>query len=236
MDRDHGPPASAISRRELLLGIAAGLAALGCRGGGAGPIFTLPAQTPGGDPEVPYADATDALWDAILPAERDAAGATVSPGARECGVDDVLVGQNPVRAAIALGLLPRQDEATVALFDDFAARARVFLNAELDALAQLERPLGTFATLSPAARDRVLAHALDDDRLGPPLLAARAACFLAYLGAVTSDLGLRAVGLPPFEDFADRRATSGYADYTFDRAPTAGVDVSALVDANGDLR
>jgi hypothetical protein len=187
----------------------------------------------------------------------------ISPGAREAGVDHVLDGENLLRAAVGLGLLPRLAEATLALFDDFAAEARALLNRELDALATVERPLSSFAHLPLETRERIVESALDDDRLRPLLLGARAACFLALLGAITSDVGLTAIGFPPFEDFAGRRAVSGYPrtpsgrlidaahedlvalanmgqldDYTFNRAPdpTSGDDLSAIVDGNGDLQ
>ena len=208
----------------------------------------LPGQTPNGTVETPYTDATDALWDVLLPSEL--VGGQVLPGAREAGVDDVLAGDNLLRAAMDLGLVPRLPEATLALYDDFAGRARGFLNTTLDTLAAAERPLIGFARLTSAQRDVVVARALDlggwDDRTSPPLVAARAACWLAFLGAVTSDVGLQAIGFPPFEDFAAGLAVSGYPrmtngkldDYTYNRAPaaTVGDDLSMIVDQNGDLR
>ena len=38
----------------------------------------------------------------------------------------------------------------------------------------------------------------------------RSACFVAYLGAAYSDVGLREIGFPPFENLADGLAVSGY--------------------------
>jgi hypothetical protein len=88
------------------------------------------------------------------------------------------------------------------------------------------------------------------------------AAFLAWLGAVRSDIGLVAIGYPPFENHADGLAVSGYPrttdgrlvdaeaedlaalaasgeldDYTYNQVPaaTAGVDLDDVLDARGDL-
>ena len=224
----------------------AALLLAGCRPGGELTAPSLPPDTPSGALAPSYADSVDALWDVLLPTEYDADGGVIAPGAREAGVDHVLAGDNLLRAATDLGLIGRLDEATLSLFDDFGGVARVALNDALDTAAALEKPLAPFSALSAAQRDAVVQRGFDDDRTAPLLQAARAACWLAFLGAVTSDVGLRAVGFPAFEDFAAGVAVSGYPrttngqpdDYTYDRAPmaTAGDDLSTIVDANGDLK
>ena len=241
------------SRREVLTALIATGGALSlssllsaCGGGTAYKTPALPDQTPTNALPASYTDSTDALWDVLLPAELDANGVIVSPGAREAGVDSVLTGQNLVRVAIEQGLIPSLPDSVVSLFDDFQTGARQLLNRELDALSTLERPLATLSSLAAEARSRVVARAFDDDRLSGPLLAARAACFLAFLGAITSDAGLVAVGYPPFEDFANGLACSGYPrmtngqpdDYTYNLSPaaTAGDDLGAVIDADGNLR
>jgi hypothetical protein len=244
-------PPAAISRRRFLAAMASGSASaalllVGCRPSSELRPPMLPDQTAGEGPAAPHTDSVDALWDVLLPTEYDAAGNVIAAGAREAGVDHVLAGENLLRAATELGLVSRLQEPVLALFDDFGGVARAALNQALDAAAALEHPLASFATLSPAQQDAVVQRGFDDERSAPLLRAARAACWLAYLGAVTSDVGLRAVGFPAFEDFDHGVAVSGYPrmtagaadDYTYNQAPmpTVGDDLSLIVDANGDLR
>jgi hypothetical protein len=206
---------------------------------------SLPTETGSGSVALPVNDATDALWNVLLPAELGPSGAVVSPGAREAGVDTVLDGENIVSILVSLGLVRGLSDTVVDLFDNFAASVRPLLNDGLDALATGEHPLAGFAKLDADAQARVVDRALADDKLGPILEAARAVAFLAYLGAVTNDAGLQAVGFPPFEDFANGLAVSGYPrqvngateDYTLNRAPqpTSGDDLSSIIGADGDL-
>jgi hypothetical protein len=243
------PASLRLSRREILRALLVGGGAWALSAcGGSSPYQPkgLPQETPTGDLPIVYSDSTDALWDLLIPAERDAQGVVTSPGAREVGVDSVLAGQNLIRVAIDQGLLPSLPDAVVALFDDFQTGARAFLNRELDLLSVVEKPLASFSSLDTSQRERVLTRAFDDDRLSAPLLAARAACWLAFLGAISSDRGLVELGFPPFEDFANHIAVSGYPritdgrqdDYSYNAAPaaTTGDDLSAIIDADGNLR
>ena len=260
---------SRISRRDALasflaLGVGGWANIAGCAppADGRAPSPALPDETPSGSvsPEV-YADAVDALCDALLPAEYDLNGTLSSAGAREAGVADVLAIKNFVALAIAQGLLPPLPDAVVSAASDLPGAFRGALNATLDARAQVERPLGAFKDLPQATREEIVTGMLADLATKDAVAVVRAACFTAYLGAVTADLGLRDVGFPPFEDFADRRAVSGYPrtlsgrlvgpnedlstlaargeldDYTYDLepAPTPGDDLSRVLDANGDL-
>lgn len=263
----RAPPAS-ISRRhalELLLGL--GVLA-GCSRGAddSGPAtpFALPAQVPSG--EVPaagrFSDDVAALCDVLLPTELDAQDKVISPGAREADVDGALRIQDFVAIASAQGILPPLADADVRRLGGATDVFRATLNAELAVLAARQRPLTAFRDLPRAVQEQVVADAFADDAQRPLVLVARAACFLAFLGAVTNDVGLRYVGFPPFESFEDGRAVSGYPrtksgrlvdatrenladlaakgdldDYTYARvpAPTAGDDLSAVLDAAGDL-
>lgn len=239
----------ALTRRQVLRALVLGGGALGLAACGSGQPYRppgLPEQTPDGELPAMYTDSTDALWDVLLPAEYDSDGRLVSPGAREAGVDRVLDGENLVRVGIEQGLLSSLPEAVIALFDDFQRGARPFLNRELDLLCSVERPLASLGALTAEQRERVVQRAFDDDRLSAPLQAARAACWLAFLGAIASDVGLVDVGFPPFEDFAQGIAVSGYprmengllSDYTYNQAPmpTPGDDLGSIIDADGNLR
>jgi hypothetical protein len=159
-------------------------------------------------------------------------------------------------------LLPPLPEADVRRLGGASDLFRAALNAELAVLAARERPLTAFRDLPRATQERIVTEAFDDDARRPLMLVARAACFLAFLGAITNDVGLRYAGFPPFESFADGLAVSGYPrtksgrlvdaskedlpslaakgdldDYTYNRAPalTAGDDLSTVLDADGDL-
>jgi hypothetical protein len=176
-----------------------------------------------------YADSVDALFDVLLPAEPG------SPGAREAGVDQVLEVERFARLAVAQGLLPPLDETVLSALDDLSGAARTALNAALDARAQVERPLARFSTLDRATQEKLVTHALDDDAQRPVLLVMRAACFVAYLGAVVNDAGLQDVGFPPFESFADGLASSGCADYSLNQAPAATPGDVLSLTAGGDL-
>lgn len=200
----------------------------------AGPSAMLPVQTPSREPQVPspYADAVDALFDVLLPAEPG------SVGAREAGVDRVLEEEDLVRFAIAQGLLRPLPETVLTALDDLGGAARAMVNRALDARAQLEQPLKRFRDLDRATQERIAEAAFDDEATKPAMLALRAACFLAWLGAITSDAGLREVGFPPFEDFEAGIASSGFADYSVNRAPAAtpGDDLLGVLTPEGDLR
>lgn len=259
-----------ITRRraiELLFG-ASMAAVTGCAPTGqddGAPALRLPEQVPGGDvagrPE--HADDVAALCAMLLPTETDKSGKVISPGASEVDVDGVLRIQDFVAVAIAQGLLPPLPDALVARLSGAADAFRAALNAELAVLAARHRPLTAFRDLPPALQESVIVEAFDDDVQRPLLLVLRAATFLAYLGAVTNDLGLRAVGFPPFESFETGLAVSGYPrtkktgrlvdatkeslatlagqgdldDYTYNRAPasTAGDPLATILDAAGDL-
>lgn len=251
---------------ELLLGLGV-LGLAGCTPDGAdppAPSFALPPQVPGGEVSAatPYADDVDALCDVLLPTERDAKGKVLSPGAREVDVDGALRIESFVAAATAQGLIPPLPDVDVQRFSGAADAFRIALNAELAVLAARHRPLTAFRDLPRAIQETIVSDAFADDVQRPLVLVARAACFLAFLGAVTNDIGLRAVGFPPFESFEDGRAVSGYPrtksgrlidatkedlaalaakgdldDYTYARAPaaTAGEDLGTILDLDGDL-
>jgi hypothetical protein len=221
-------------------------------------------------PIVPDVDAdrtVRALLDVILPAERDEGGALRSPGALEVSALEVLAIRDFVPTARALGLV--RDVGLAASLpiepasEAFDEALRTLLARELDARAASHTGGLLFVEASPAERERIVAEGFDDPALRPLLLLVRAACFVAFLGAVRSDAGLVAIGFPPFEDFEDRLACSGYPrsiregrrldpavddlaayqargdldDYTYARAPapTESDDLSMVIDEHGDL-
>ena len=256
-----------MSRRqalELLLGLGVVAGCAPSKDDAQATPFALPPQTPNGmvSTSSPFADDVAALCDVLLPSEHDANGKLISPGAREVDVDGALRIQDFVAVASAQGLVPPLPDADVRRLGGATDAFRAALNVELAALAAREKPLTAFRDLPRATQEKIVAAAFDDDAQRPLVLVARAACFLAFLGAVTNDVGLRYVGFPPFESFADGLAVSGYPrtksgrlidatkenlaalaakgdldDYTYDRAPdaTAGDNLGAVLDAAGDL-
>ena len=162
------------------------------------------------DDDVTFEDSVDAAFETLLPAERDASGTVTVPGAREAGAGRVLETEGFGLFALAQGFVPKVSERALAIIEQTGPALRAALNAELDVLASAKRPLVAFAHLPAKLREEILGAVLDDPTRAGPMLLVRAACFTAYLGAVTSDVGLRAVGFPPFEDFAKGRAVSGY--------------------------
>ena len=261
------PPVLLSRRRALvLLGeLCAGLAGLaGCDERDPGwPSWQPPSQTPSQTPaDQPFADNVDALMDVLLPAERDGSGALVSPGAREAGAAAVLDVDAFAQLAAARGMLPPLSEEVLSWLAGGADAFRAAIGAELDALSIEQRPLATFRELSRPLQENVVDRALDDPILQGAVELVRVACCFAFLGAVENDVGLQAVGFPPFEDFADGRAVSGYPrtpggrlidaetedlaalerageldDYTYNRQPkpTPGDDLESVLDENGDL-
>jgi hypothetical protein len=265
MSRANTPSISRRQALELLvgLGVLAGCAPSAADDSRATPI-ALPAQTPNGDVAASgrFADDVAALCDVLLPSELDANGKLLSPGAREVDVDGALRIQDFVAIAGAQGFLPPLPDADVRRLGGATDAFRAALNAELEVLAARERPLTAFRDLPRATQEQIVANAFDDDTQRPLVLVARAACFLAFLGAITNDVGLRYVGFPPFESFDDGLAVSGYPrtksgrlidaskedlaslaakgdldDYTYNRAPAAtpGDDLTLILDASGDL-
>lgn len=213
-------------------------------------------------PTPAFADAVDASLDVFLPAERDDSGKVVSPGALEAGAGDLLALDDFARLAAARGLLAPFPEDVLALLDQGSAVFRAALNTELDVLATWQRPLTGFRDLPRWLQEAAIDDGMGDARVRPMLEVARVAAFLAFLGAVRSDVGLVAIGYPPFEDHADGLAVSGYPrtfagrlvdaetedldalaasgeldDYTYNQAPaaTGGVDLDDVLDARGDL-
>lgn len=258
----------AISRRHAL----AFLAELGalplisaCSGDGERPPppdWVVDEPPSSGAPIPAFADAVDALLDVMLPAERGPDGALLSPGALEAGANGLLALDDFARLAAARGLLAPLSDDVLALLAQGSVAFRATLAAELDLLATWQRPLSGFRDLPRHLQEAAVDDGMGDDALRPLLEVARVAAFLAWLGAVRSDVGLVAIGYPPFEDHADGLAVSGYPrttdgrlvdaetedlgalaasgeldDYTYNQAPTptAGLDLDDVLDARGDL-
>ncbi|MEZ4222660.1 MAG: hypothetical protein R3B13_17090 [Polyangiaceae bacterium] len=205
----------------------------------------------------------EALMDVFIPSERDEQGNLLSAGALEAGAYEVVKLERMVGPARALGLigaLPDGFDQSIASFD---TSFRATLSAALDALAADEVSATFFRKLSRERQIRAVARGLENETVAPLLRYVRTACFVAYFGAVENDLGLREIGFPAFEDFADRLAVSGYPrtvtdgrlidpntenlatlaaqgeldDYTQNKAPapTPSDDLSSIVDEHGDL-
>lgn len=257
---------ASLTRRELLAWAAAAGVLPACGPGSSSekPDPKLPAQTPSREPAapLPYSDSVDALFDVLLPAEREN-GLIVSIGAREAGVDRVLELEHFARLAVAQGFIAPLPETVLTALDDLGTAGRTALNRALDARAQLELPLKRFHELDRPTQERIVERAFEDDATRPVMLALRAACFVAWLGAVVNDAGLRDLGFPAFENFDDGLAVSGYPrtkagrlvnaatedlralessgqldDYTVNRVPppTPGDDLSLVLTTDGDLR
>ena len=259
---------TSLTRRQALEALCGlGILAAGCAPGSddqAASGLKMPDQVPGSEvPEASrHADDVAALCDVILPTERDKSGKLVSPGAAEANVDEALRIQDFVALAVAQGLLPPLPDAFVARFSVAADAFRATANAELAVLASRHRPLTAFRDLPRDLQETVVEDAFADDAQKPLLVVLRAATMLAYLGAVTNDVGLQAIGFPAFESFADGLAVSGYPrtrsgrlidatkedlaalagkgdldDYTYNREPavTPGDPLATILDVAGDL-
>lgn len=187
----------------------------------------------------------EALMDVILPAEYGANGSLVSPGAVEAGAYSVLQLDRLVPLARAQGLLPPLPDWIDENASVLDPATQGLISAELDRMASEYTLFTPFRELSRDQQERAVADAFVDPDRAPVMEFIRAICFLAYLGAVTSDVGLQAIGYPRFEDFADGLAVSGYPrtvdgvvdDYTYNLAPeaTVGDDLSGVLNADGDL-
>jgi hypothetical protein len=253
---------NAIGRREALSAIACALWAAACAAKRDGFVEARGSPPATALPPLDFTDDLDALFDVILPAERDAKGNVTTPGAREAGAMDVLRLKDFVPLATARGWIPPAPDAVTKTLADVDGAFRAALVADLDLRALAYDALTTFRDLPRKEQEDIVARAFDDPARRPGMLLVRAACFAAWLGAITSDLGLRAIGFPPFEDWDARLAVSGYPrtkggrlvdptienlpalaasgqldDYTFNRAPepTPGEDLSTILDASGDL-
>ena len=204
-----------LNRREALFSMLAAVSA--CAAPSAGEKGTLP-PLPDQKGDAPPKEATDDV-DALLD--------TLLPGAHEAGVSEVLALPDFGQIAFDRGFIP-------VMPPDFDT-ARAALNADL---ARLAFPLARFADHPRERREQLIENVLEQ----PIFAALRAACFFAWLGGFTNDIGLRAVGLPPYENLADGLAVSGYPrknadgtidDYTYDRAPAPSIALG--LDENGDL-
>ncbi len=264
-----------MNRRAVLMGLSAAGIAPAC--------ISEPSLEPH-DPELPDRDDVDwpdapmepfenadeasianvaALMDVLIPAEHAATGELLAPGALEAGALEMLELSRFLPSARALALIP---EASTPGFEDletFDAALRGLLSADLDALAFQKHPLTAFRNLQRHEQDAVVREALSDPLTRPMLLFARAAAFIAFLGAAHNDLGLVYVGFPPFEDFEAGIANRGYPrtkagrlidpevedlaelaaagdleDYTYnlEPPPTEDDDLSDVLDERGDLR
>jgi len=198
-----------------------------------------------GPPPEGFNDNVDALLDVLLPAERDPRGVVTQPGAREVGAGALLDFQTFVPLAQTQALVPALPDELARLLDDFDMALRAALNIDLDVLASLQEPLTPFRSLSRARQEAAIDEAFDDPARRPLYALVRAVAFAAYLGAGSSDAGLVAVGYPPFDDFNDGLALTGYprtidgvlVDYTYNLEPetTTGVDLGQVLDPGGDL-
>ncbi len=203
-----------------------------------------------------------ALLDVLIPTARDEAGRVTRPGAAEVEAFEAMRLATFLPAARRLGLVPELPGAVLGVAEGFDVALRAVIDADLDALAATERPLTRFANLPSDLQRQVVARAFAQPERAPWLPFVRAVGFIAYLGAIRSDAGLRALGFPAFEDREAGVAVRGYPrtidgrlvdastedlgalarmgvldDYTYNVAPepTPGDDLSAIVDANGDL-
>ncbi|GAC1351795.1 MAG: hypothetical protein NVS3B20_04630 [Polyangiales bacterium] len=221
-----------------------------------------PDQTPSSDAPLAgrYSDNVDALFDILIPAERRKDGSII-PGAREALADKVLHFDNFLPLAQAAGFFSNLPTPVLANLHGLGTTFRDALNADLDALSFSQKPLTAFRDLPFSMQQSVVDAAFADDARKPAMQIVRVACFTAYLGGVASDVGLRAIGFPPFENLSDGLAVSGYPrtrtgrlidaakenlsdlaakndldDYTYNRAPkpTKG-DALTFVNADGDL-
>jgi hypothetical protein len=255
-----------LTRRESLQTLAALLVPMvsaACASKPAGPQdLTLPNENPSS--ELPdrgaYADSVDALFDVFIPAERNADGVVVTAGAREVYADTLLETKNFAALALALGFLPRSAAEFAKSVQGVAGAFRTSMNTALDGRAQVEKPLSTFKDLSRTAQERVVSAMFDDAAAKPGLQVLRAAAFAGFLGATRSDLGLRSLGFPAFENIDDSLACSGYPrtktgrlidvakenlaaleragdldDYTYNKAPLASASLAGILNAEGDL-
>ncbi len=236
----------------------------GCSADASGPKApALPREPDGDAPETGiFTDNVDALFDVLVPAEHDESGAVTRSGAREVFADQVLGIENFVGLAIAQGFLPMAAESVAGSLTGLATGFRSAMNQQLDAFALVEKPLTPFRDLSRNAKERIVVRAFADKITAPGFQILRAAALTGFLGAVHSDAGLVQLGFPPFENFADGLAVSGYPrtrsgrrvdaakedlaklaaaheldDYTYNRPPAAtpGGELSGVLDANGDL-
>ncbi len=188
----------------------------------------------------------EAAMDVILPAEFNDRGELVSPGAVEAGAWTVMQLDRLVPLARAQGLLPELpdwiDEDSAAL----DATTQALISSELDRMAADYALLTPFRDLPRAHQEAAVADAFVDPDRAPLMELLRGVCFLAFLGAVVSDVGLQDLGYPPFEDFDDGLAVSGYPridadgevdDYTYNLEPQPSPedDLSGVLDASGDL-
>jgi len=205
----------------------------------------------------------EAALDVMLPGEWED-GQLIRPGAVECGAFTVLQLDNLIGLSVGLGLLPALpdwiDEAAVS----FDLVTRGLISVELDRIGSDVALLTSFRDLDRQQQEQAIANAFVHPDRAPLMRVLRSIAMLAYLGAITSDIGLIDIGYPPFEDFADRLAVSGYPrtvtdgrlidaqtedlaalaaageldDYTYNEspAPTPGDDLSQVLDADGDLR
>ncbi|MGE0787194.1 MAG: hypothetical protein AB7S26_16100 [Sandaracinaceae bacterium] len=222
----------------------------------------IPDVVPPYDPESTPEGNLRALLDVLVPAERAEDGTLIRAGALEVEAFELLRLRTFLPAARALGFLPATVDPVLAGAEGFDAAIRAALDADLDALASIERPFTRFEHLPRALQVRAVRAGMDDPLRAPLLQFARAVAFIAYLGAVRSDMGLRAIGFPAFEDHAAGIAIRGYPrtregrlvdaetedlgalaaageldDYTFNLAPepTDGDDLGAIVGPEGDL-
>lgn len=205
-----------LDRRACLFSLLAAVSAcVAPSAGETGSLPPLPDQKGDGTPKE-ATDDVDALLDTLL------------PDVHESKVSDVLAMKDFGRIAFDRGFVP------VAPPDFDTVRAA--LNADL---ARLAFPLARFADHPREMREHLIEKAVVEQ---PIFAALRAACFFAWLGGFTNDVGLQAVGFPPYENLADGLAVSGYPrknadgtidDYTYDRAPAASIALG--LDENGDL-
>jgi AcrR family transcriptional regulator len=195
------------------------------------------------------------------PGDLEALIELLAPGALGAGALQVLRLENFTRLLRAQGLVPASAAEPIEDWPSYDVAFRRVLEADLAVLAAAMRPGTSFGALPSELQASAVERGFGDPLRRPGLEVVRAACFLALFGAVTSDAGLVAIGYPPFEDFAGGVAVSGYPrtltgrpidperedlaalalannldDYTFNREPApSGEDLSAVVDANGDL-
>ena len=211
-----------LNRREALFSMLAAVSACAAPASGEkNSLGPLPDQKGDSIPKE-ATDDVDALLDTLLPSEPGIAGA------REAGAGGVLAMKDFGRIAFDRGFIPVEPPAFETV--------RAALNADL---ARIAFPLARFADHPRERREQLIQDAMVDK---PIFAAVRAACFFAWLGGFTNDLGLQAVGFPPYENLEDGLAVSGYPrtlkdgtldDYTYDRAPVASIDLG--LDINGDL-
>ncbi|MGE0174884.1 MAG: hypothetical protein AB7T49_18980 [Oligoflexales bacterium] len=152
---------------------------------------------------------------------------TMFPGSLATKSYDLLDTNYFLSLAVQYGLTSTPPKFITDRMNDLNIFIHGLLAADLDAGTKVKGHIfKRFFELNEEERIDVLKERLSHSPVAPAYELVRIVCLFAIVGTIKNDVGLKMLGLPRYENFADGLHNRGYADYSDNVVPSLnGVEV-----------